>query len=107
MNTVGLDSLIDTTFQSYFSTVGPGVRDVQRKVIRSVLSRHNTLALMPTGSGKSLCYWVAGKALKGTTLAIFPLVALMDQQAKKLQDCGCRGFTLHSGIDGWSSIVSF
>ena len=80
--------------------MGPGVRDVQRKVIRSVLSRHNTLALMPTGSGKSLCYWVAGKALKGTTLAIFPLVALMDEQAEKLQDCGCRVFTLHSGIDG-------
>jgi ATP-dependent DNA helicase RecQ len=100
VNTAGLDGVIDTTFQLHFSTVGPGVRDVQRKVIRSVLGGHNTLALMPTGSGKSLCYWVAGKAFRGTTLAIFPLTALMDEQAQKLASHGCQVFTLHSGIDG-------
>jgi ATP-dependent DNA helicase RecQ len=92
--------LIDATFEAHFSTLGPGVRPVQRKVMRSVLDGHNTLALMPTGSGKSLCYWVAGKALGGTTLAVFPLVALMDEQAQKLAGHGCQVFTLHSGIDG-------
>jgi ATP-dependent DNA helicase RecQ len=96
----GLDDLINATFRAHFSAVGPDVRDVQRKVIRSVLNKYNTLALMPTGSGKSLCYWVAGKALCSTTLAIFPLTALMDEQTQKLEGHGCRVFTLHSGIDG-------
>jgi ATP-dependent DNA helicase RecQ len=94
----GLDSLIDEVFQTHFATVGPGIFPIQRKVIRSVLEGNNTLALMPTGSGKSLCYWIAGKALKGITLVVFPLTALMDEQAQKLESHGCRVFTLHSGV---------
>lgn len=95
----GWDNLIDQVFQTYFSTVGKGVRPIQRKVIQSVLDGNNSLALMPTGSGKSLCYWIAGKALKEITLVIFPLTALMDEQAQKLESHGCRVFTLHSGIN--------
>ena len=53
----------------------------------------------PTGSGKSLCYWIAGKGRGGVTLVIFPLTALMDEQAQKLAGHGCKVFTLHSGID--------
>ena len=87
-NHIGTDELIDRVFRQQFSTVGRGVRDIQRKVIRSVLDRHNTLALMPTGGGKSLCYWIAGKALGGITLVISPLVALMGEQAEKLQEAG-------------------
>ncbi|GIK39567.1 MAG: hypothetical protein BroJett011_34000 [Chloroflexota bacterium] len=60
---------------------------------------NNTLGLMPTGAGKSLCYWIAGLASEGVTLVIFPLTALMDEQAQKLKDHGCKVFTLHSGID--------
>ena len=82
----------------HFSSVGPSVRPEQRQVITSVLTGHNTLALMPTGSGKSLCYWVAGKALGGMTLVIFPLTALMDEQALKLESHGLRVLKLHSGL---------
>jgi ATP-dependent DNA helicase RecQ len=71
----------------------------QRRIIQSVLDGNNTLGLMPTGSGKSLCYWIAGVALKGVTLVIFPLTALMDEQALKLANHGLKVFTLHSGID--------
>lgn len=95
----GLDS-IDRVFQKHFSSIGEGVRPIQRQVIESVLAGNNTLALMPTGSGKSLCYWIAGKALQGITLVVSPLTALMDEQAQKLTNHGCRVFTLHSGIDG-------
>lgn len=95
----GSDTNIDQIFKSHFSSIGKGVRPTQRQIIESVLDGHNTLGLMPTGSGKSLCYWIAGKALGGITLVIFPLTALMDEQAQKLEAHGCKVFTLHSGID--------
>jgi ATP-dependent DNA helicase RecQ len=91
---------IDRLFQEHFAAVGPYVRPEQRQVIESVVNGHNTLALMPTGSGKSLCYWIAGKALEGISLVVFPLTALMDEQAAKLAQHGLRVVTLHSGIDG-------
>lgn len=89
---------IDAVFERSFTAVGKSIRPKQREVIESVLAGNNTLALMPTGSGKSLCYWISGKALGGITLVIFPLKALMDEQAEKLTRCGCRVTTLHSGI---------
>ncbi|MCB0190764.1 MAG: ATP-dependent DNA helicase RecQ [Anaerolineae bacterium] len=93
--------LVNDIFQAHFSGISKGakVRDEQRKVIETVLAYKNTLALMPTGSGKSLCYWIAGKALGGITLAIFPLTALMDEQESKLVQHGCKVLKLHGGID--------
>lgn len=95
----GSESAIDQIFQTHFSQIGRGVRPTQRRIIESVLGAHNTLGLMPTGSGKSLCYWIAGKALRGVTLVISPLTALMDEQAQKLTEHGCNVFVLHSGIN--------
>jgi len=89
---------IDNIFQKYFADVGDGVRDEQRVVIQSLLSGHNTLSIMPTGGGKSLIYWIAGLGLGGTTLALFPLTALMDEQAQKLEAHGLDVLNLHSGI---------
>lgn len=95
-----MDALIDAVFERHFRCLVEGaVRPEQRQVIRSVLEGRNTLALMPTGAGKSLCYWIAGKALGGTTLVISPLMALMDEQAGKLAQCGCSVTTLHSDMD--------
>ena len=91
-------STIDQIFDTHFAKIGEGIRDEQRRVIESVLAGNNTLSIMPTGSGKSLCYWIAGLALKGTTLVIFPLTALMDEQAQKLRSFGLRVTNLHSGI---------
>src|SRR6516165_9163089 len=86
----GYGELIDRIFDENFASIGRGVRPIQRKVIKSVIDGHNTLALMPTGSGKSLCYWIAGKGLGGVTIVVFPLTALMDEQALKLRGHGCR-----------------
>ena len=97
--TFGINPLVDEIFLKHFASVGKSLFPIQRTVIESVLSGNNTLALMPTGSGKSLCYWVAGKALKGVTLVVFPLTALMDEQAQKLRKQGCTVFVLHSGIN--------
>ena len=95
----GSDALIMGIFREHFSTVGSEVRYTQRKIIHSIFQKQNTLGLMPTGSGKSLCYWIAGKGLGGVTLVVFPLTALMDEQALKLREHGCTVYVLHSGID--------
>ena len=91
---------IQAIFEKHFATVGSEVRPEQRRLIEPILQGRNALGLMPTGSGKSLCYWIAGKGLGGITLVISPLMALMDEQAKKLNDIGCLASVLHSGIDG-------
>lgn len=76
----------------------------QEKVISNVCKYNSTVAIMPTGGGKSLIYWVATKALKTTTLVISPLIALIDEQADKLKQHGCSVLVIHSGIDSKEQI---
>jgi ATP-dependent DNA helicase RecQ len=64
------------------------LRDGQEDIIRSVLERRDTLATMPTGAGKSLCYQLPALHLDGTTLVVSPLIALMKDQADKLAAAG-------------------
>ncbi len=60
-------------------------RPGQEAVIARLLARQSTLALLPTGGGKSLCYQVPALILPGTTLVISPLLALMRDQVEALQ----------------------
>jgi len=64
------------------------LRDGQRNVIDSVLAGHDTLAVMPTGSGKSLCYQLPARLLQGLTVVVSPLISLMKDQAEKLEEAG-------------------
>jgi ATP-dependent DNA helicase RecQ len=70
----------------------------QAEVIRSVLSRRNTLAIMPTGAGKSLCYQLPAIHLRGTTIVISPLIALMKDQVDKLVERGLEASQLNSAV---------
>src|SRR5258705_1677605 len=70
----------------------------QEKVINQVINNGSTLTVMPTGGGKSLIYWVAAKALKGTCLVISPLIALIDEQAEKLTKEGLSVLAIHGGM---------
>jgi ATP-dependent DNA helicase RecQ len=74
------------------------LRDGQRDVIDSVLDGKDTLAIMPTGSGKSLCYQIPSRMLGGTTVVVSPLISLMKDQQEKLASMGIRAAQVNSSL---------
>ncbi|HWQ52199.1 MAG TPA: DNA topoisomerase 3 [Bryobacteraceae bacterium] len=78
-------------------------RPNQEAVCRAVTAGEDALLVMPTGSGKSLCYQLPGIARGGTTLVISPLIALMEDQVSKLQARGLAVDRIHSGRDRGAS----
>ena len=73
-------------------------RPGQKAVIDAVVSRHDTLALMPTGGGKSLTYQVPTLATDGLCIVITPLIALMKDQVDRLRQMGIAATAIHSGM---------
>jgi DNA topoisomerase-3 len=74
-------------------------RPHQAEVCAAVAAGRDALVVMPTGSGKSLCYQLPGIARGGTTLVVSPLIALMEDQVAKLKAAGFRAERIHSGRD--------
>ncbi|HEY0064251.1 MAG TPA: ATP-dependent DNA helicase RecQ [Telluria sp.] len=74
------------------------LRDGQRHVIDSVLDGNDTLAIMPTGSGKSLCYQIPARLMAGTTIVVSPLISLMKDQLEKLEALGIRAAQVNSSL---------
>jgi ATP-dependent DNA helicase RecQ len=74
----------------------PEFRGVQRDVIDRVLAGERTLAVMPTGAGKSLCYQLPSLLMDGTTIVVSPLIALMHDQMRSANAAGIRAATLTS-----------
>jgi len=72
------------------------LRSGQHEVISRVLAGRPTLAIMPTGGGKSLCYQLPALHLKGTTVVVSPLISLMKDQAGKLEEAGVAAELLNS-----------
>jgi ATP-dependent DNA helicase RecQ len=72
---------------------------MQEDIIRSILSGKDTLAILPTGGGKSLCFQVPGMILDGLCLVISPLIALMKDQVENLRKKNITAFAVYSGMD--------
>ena len=75
------------------------LREGQQRVIDSVLDGHDTLAIMPTGGGKSLCYQIPAKMLEGITIVVSPLISLMKDQLEKLEELGIRSVQVNSSLN--------
>lgn len=73
-------------------------RPLQQPIIDAVLSGRDTLALLPTGGGKSICYQVPALCLPGLTLVVSPLIALMQDQVEQLEERNVPAKALHSGL---------
>jgi ATP-dependent DNA helicase RecQ len=72
---------------------------MQKKVITNVVENDSTLCIMPTGSGKSVVYWMAAAELKGISIVISPLTALIEEQVQKIESHGYETLKIHGGID--------
>ena len=74
-------------------------RTVQEEIINAVLEGKDTLALLPTGGGKSICFQVPAMMNDGLCLVISPLIALMRDQVQNLQNKGIKAIALTGGIN--------
>lgn len=80
-------------------------RTMQKSVIQNVLSGRDTLAVMPTGGGKSLCYEIPALIMNGLTVVVSPLIALMQDQVQQLESYGVPAVHLNSSLD-WETCKS-
>lgn len=74
------------------------LREGQQQVIDSVLAGRDTLAIMPSGSGKSLCYQIPATMLPGATIVVSPLIALMKDQLEKVARVGISAAQVNSSL---------
>jgi ATP-dependent DNA helicase RecQ len=90
-------TMFDHALETLRTTFGfPAFRGVQADVVRRVLAGERTLAVMPTGAGKSLTYQLPSVMLEGTCVVVSPLIALMHDQLRAAEAVGIRAATLTS-----------
>ncbi len=83
-----------------------GFRGSQRAVIDRVMADQHSLAVMPTGAGKSLCYQIPALARPGTGLVVSPLIALMHDQVRAARAVGIEAATLTSADSDWAETIA-
>lgn len=105
MSQTGQDDRLAATLKQYFGH--DTFRPMQREIIEGVCDGRDSFVIMPTGGGKSLCYQLPalmdeanpGSAIKGTTVVISPLIALMQDQVAQLKQNGIRATLINSTLD--------
>lgn len=84
------------TLKTYFGY--DTFREGQEKIVGAILANRDVLAIMPTGAGKSICYQIPALMLPGITLVISPLISLMQDQVKALNDAGIHAAFINSSL---------
>lgn len=82
-------------------------RAPQEEIIKAVLANQNVFVLLPTGAGKSLCYQLPALLKDGICLVISPLIALMEDQVKSLEEKGIKALALSSKLNRHETIIAF
>jgi len=75
------------------------LREAQEKTIEKILEGKDTLTIMPTGGGKSICYQLSALMLKGVTIVISPLISLMKEQVDTLNELGINSTYINSSVE--------
>ena len=73
-------------------------RAIQKRVIDVIATNKDSLAVIPTGGGKSICYWIPGLSSTGITVVITPLMALINDQVSKLRSYGINVCCVNSSM---------
>lgn len=94
---VNISQLISDTLKNIWGY--DSFRDSQEEIINAVISGKDSIALLPTGGGKSLCYQLPALVLEGTCLVVSPLLALMKDQVLQLKSKGVEAEYLSSELD--------
>ncbi|MFT9258823.1 MAG: DNA helicase RecQ [Acetobacter sp.] len=99
------DRFVDKTPQEVLQAVFGfhGFRSLQSRAVENVMHGRDTLVLMPTGGGKSICYQVPALCRPGMGLVISPLIALMDDQVAALRQVGINAAAMHSELEASES----
>ena len=84
------------TLKEYFGY--NSFREGQEDIINAILEGRDILAIMPTGAGKSICYQVPALMLDGITVVISPLISLMQDQVKSLNEAGVHAAYINSSL---------
>lgn len=86
-----IQNILNSEFQDFNN-----LRGIQEEVIENIINFGSTLAIAPTGSGKSLIYWISARILNGTCVVISPLISLIEEQTQKLRSRNYNVLSFHS-----------